>query len=101
MGFNDMRKRPSHATAMSKELTPVHTNQGRKSRWPGGSANQSPRHATFSNLCRNISALCLWFLLRALYYAGSFFKVKFNFFILIFYQHENHHNVDRSDSFLH
>ena len=38
----------------------------------------------------------------ALYYTGSFFKVKsYSFHTLILYQHENHHNMDRSDSFLH
>ena len=100
-----MRKRPSHATAMSKELTPVHTKEGKKSRWSGGSANSK------SSLCTTIFQtvhdyfqffVFMIFALIALYYAGSFFKVKsYSFHTLILYQHENQNSMDRSDGFLH
>ena len=105
VGFNDMRKRPSHATAMSKELTPVHTKQGRKSRWSGGSANsKSSPFTTCLQFVQDYFQIFVFMVFAsiALYYAGSFFKVKsYTFHTLILYQHENHHNMDRSDSFLH
>ena len=105
MGFNDMRKRPSHATAMSKELTPVHAKQGRKSRWSGGSANsKSSPFTTCLQFVQDYFQIFVFMVFAsiALYYTGSFFKVKsYSFHTLILYQHEDHHNMDRSDSFLH